>query len=90
MQSYLYIVIAGCIEVDRNNDLGGIFLTDCMATLGYKGLLVESDFSNPKSPSHLMNLFRNAKTQLSKRERYLKNDWQFYVQKIEELLNSNN
>ena len=85
-QSYLHIVVAGCIEVDNNNDLGGAFLSDCIATLGHKGLPVEQDSANPKSPSHPLNQVIKSKDQLSKREEYLRKEWQNYLQQIRVLL----
>ncbi|MCG8453623.1 MAG: hypothetical protein MI717_10630, partial [Spirochaetales bacterium] len=81
---------AGCIEVDNNNDLGGAFLADCMATLGHRGLPVEQDSANPKSPSHPLNQVRKSRTQLTKKEDYLKEDCKTYLQQIKALLETPN
>ena len=87
--SYLNVVRAGCVEIDRKNKLNDRFIDDCVKTLGLDNYQIENDLEQPKYSRYPITMWQKAvaegnEEKAAKLQLFIEQEWQNYLQVIAE------
>lgn len=87
--SYLNVVRAGCVSIDRTHQLHDQFTNDCVQTLGLEGYRIDDDREQPRYPRYPATLLENAMAsgntdQVKALKIFIEQDWESYLRTINE------
>ncbi len=87
--SYLNVVRAGCVEIDKTHQLNGLFVNDCVQTMGLEGYLVDDDRRAPRYPRYPATLLKKAiesgnTEKTEELQRFIQVEWKNYLNTISE------
>lgn len=58
--SYLNVVRAGCVEIDRTHQLDDRFIDDCVQTLGMENYQIDNDLEQPRYVRYPITLWQKS------------------------------
>lgn len=87
--SYLNVVRAGCVEIDRMHQLNDRFVDDCVQTLGMNGYEIDNDLDQPRYSRYPDTLWQKALTEGDEEKAgqlrtFIDQEWASYLNVITE------
>ena len=87
--SYLNVVRAGCVEIDRMHQLDDRFVDDCVQTLGMSGYGIDNDLDQPRYKRYPDTLWQKALAEGDEEKAkelrlFLDQEWASYLEVISE------
>lgn len=87
--SYLNVVRAGCVEIDRKHQLNDRFVDDCVQTLGMSGYVIDDDLDQPRYPRYPETLWQKALTEGDEEKArqlrmFIDQEWADYLEVVAE------
>ena len=87
--SYLNVVRAGCVEIDRMHQLDDHFIDDCVQTLGMENYQINNDLKQPRYIRYPITLWQKARAEgdqekAEELQTFVEQKWEDYLQVIAE------
>ncbi len=89
VMSYLNVVRAGCVEIDRKHQLDDRFVNDCVQTLGMSGYTIDDDLDQPRYSRYPETLWQKALTEGDEEKArqlrtFIDQEWANYLEVVAE------